>query len=174
MKVFRTVLVFLAAAITLSTAHAESDSAMQSNSSAQSSWSVPKRQAEFNLESGRLGIDGYDPVSYFLGKPTEGKKQISSDYKGVTYRFANAENKAAFEADPAKYEPAFGGWCAWAMADDGSKVKINPETYKIVGGRLFLYYNGFWGNTLKDWNKGDEKALVTRANANWTSILLDR
>ncbi|WP_269542021.1 YHS domain-containing (seleno)protein [Cerasicoccus fimbriatus] len=169
MKAFRTVLFFLTAAFILSMAHAESDSATQSNSPAQSSWSAQKRQAEFNLESGQLGIEGYDPVAYFSGEPKEGKKQLSSDYRGVTYRFANTANKAAFDADPAKYEPAFGGWCAWAMADDGSKVKINPKTYKIVDGRLFLYYNGFWGNTLKDWNQGDEDALVETADDNWRS-----
>ncbi|WP_309386680.1 YHS domain-containing (seleno)protein [Cerasicoccus frondis] len=146
------------------------DSALQSNSAAQSNWAPVKRQADFNLDSGDLGAQGYDPVSYFSNHPQKGNARIASVYRGVTYYFVNTANKQIFDADPGKYEPAFGGWCAWAMADDGSKVDVDPKTFKIVEGRLYLFYNGFWGDTLKKWNAGNQDALAKSAQANWASV----
>jgi len=166
MKAFRTLT--LAAALTaVSLTQAQPNSSPQSNSAVQSSWSIDKRQGNFNLNDG-LGLYGYDPISYFAGKPAKGEKSITSQYQGVTYRFANAANKQQFDAAPAKYEPAYGGWCAWAMAQDGDKVEIDPESYKIVEGRLFLFYDGFWGDTLKEWNKSGQQAQLTQqADQHW-------
>lgn len=159
------------ACLIINQAAAQNSTTAQSDPSAQSSWSEQKRHKHFNLEDEQLGIDGYDPVAYFEGKPTKGKKSISSVYQGVTYRFANAANKQKFDATPAKYEPAYGGWCAWAMAKDGDKVEVDPKSYKIVDGRLFLYYDGFWGDTRKQWNEsGEEKQLTTDADANWRKL----
>lgn len=74
------------------------------------------------------------------------------------------------KTSPEKYEPAYGGWCAYAMGETGEKVKIDPETYKIVDGKLFLFYN-FWGNnTLEDWNE-NEKSLKSKADQNWKKIV---
>jgi YHS domain-containing protein len=127
------------------------------------------RKKEFNLESG-LAIQGYDPVAYFnAGKAVEGKKDLSYSYQGATYRFALAANRELFKAAPEKYEPAYGGWCAYAMGAAGEKVEVDPETFKIVDGKLYLYYNKFFNNTLKTWNK-DEKALKEKADSNWMKI----
>jgi YHS domain-containing protein len=127
------------------------------------------RTSHFNLD-GAVALDGYDPVSYFQKSPAEGDKNNSYTFKGVTYYFSSATNLALFKAAPEKYEPAFGGWCAYAMGETGEKVKVDPETYKIVDGRLFLFYN-FWGNnTLKEWNK-DEAAFKEAANRNWRQLL---
>lgn len=115
-----------------------------------------------------IAIQGYDPVSYFEGKPTEGN--IKFGYKGVTYLFVSQANLNTFKANAEKYEPAYGGWCAYAMGATGEKVKVDPETYKIKDGRLYLFYN-FWGNnTLEDWNKNEEKLKVT-ADKNWTKLI---
>jgi YHS domain-containing protein len=123
------------------------------------------RLKNFNLDDG-LALDGYDPVSYFSGKPIEGKKSFSGAYQGVTYYFANAANKSTFFGNPEKYEPAYGGWCAYAMGEKGEKVKIDPETFKIIGGKVYLFYN-FWGNnTLEDWNK-NEIQLKSAADKQW-------
>ncbi|MEM8549467.1 MAG: YHS domain-containing (seleno)protein [Verrucomicrobiota bacterium] len=134
--------------------------------------SAETRTNQFDLKKG-LAIQGYDPVSYFSDTPQEGKKSITSTYKGVTYRFANEANKQAFEGDPAKYEPAYGGWCAWAMVD-GGKTEVDPENYKIVDGRLMLFYKGFWGDTRKMWNEkaaeGEEPKLVSSADGNWANF----
>ncbi|MCB0486880.1 MAG: YHS domain protein [Cyclobacteriaceae bacterium] len=117
-----------------------------------------------------LAIDGYDPVSYFSNKAEEGKESITYNYKGVTYQFANTTNLNKFKSNPDHYEPSYGGWCAYAMGESGEKVKVDPETFKVVDGKLYLFYN-FWGNnTLTDWNK-DEKALKTKADQNWKKIV---
>ncbi len=117
-----------------------------------------------------IAIEGYDPVSYFDKKPTEGNKNIKFSYSGVTYLFSSQINLNKFKTNPEKYEPAYGGWCAYAMGESGEKVKIDPETYKIKDGKLYLFYN-FWGNnTLEDWNKNEEK-LKTKADKNWTKFI---
>jgi YHS domain-containing protein len=127
------------------------------------------RTKNFNIKK-NVAIEGYDPVSYFDGKPAEGEEKFTAAYKGVTYLFASASNASKFKASPEKYEPAYGGWCAYAMGENGEKVKIDPETYKIMDGKLYLFYN-FWGNnTLKDWNK-NEKALKSKADVNWKKFL---
>lgn len=129
-----------------------------------------KRTKQFNLES-TLAIQGYDPVSYFkLNKAVKGKKELSYVFYGVTYHFATKENKDDFQKLPQKYEPQYGGWCAYAMGSSGDKVEINPETFKIIDGKLYLFYNAFFNNTLKSWNK-DEKNLKSKADSNWKKII---
>ncbi len=124
------------------------------------------RTKQFNLDEG-VGNSGYDPVAYFLqGKPVKGSKDNAVVYQGVTWYFSSASNKEAFTKAPAKYEPAYGGWCAYAMGAKGEKVSVDPKTFKIVDGRLFLFYNKFFTNTLTDWNK-DEAHLKKNADANW-------
>jgi YHS domain-containing protein len=126
------------------------------------------RKEHFNIKKS-VAIDGYDPVSYFDGKPVEGKDELKTTYKGITYLFSNARNLNKFKASPDRYEPAYGGWCAFAMGESGEKVKIDPETFKILDGKLYLFYN-FWGNnTLEDWNK-NEKKLKAAGNQNWSKI----
>lgn len=131
---------------------------------------IQERKRHFNLEDG-LAIQGYDPVSYFNEEePLEGKKSLSYTYNGVTYYFSSEENRELFKANPEKFEPEYGGWCAYALGDSGEKVKIDPETYKIVNGKLYLFYNFFFNNTLTDWNK-DEKRLKANADTNWKKII---
>jgi YHS domain-containing protein len=126
----------------------------------------PLRKKHFNLKNG-LAIEGYDPVAYFKqNKAVVGRKEFAVFNQGATYYFASAENKELFRNDPAKYEPAYGGWCAYAMGAKGEKVDVDPGTFKIINGRLFLFYNKFFNNTLKDWNK-DENNLRTKADENW-------
>ena len=126
------------------------------------------RKKQYNLDNAGIGISGYDPVAYFtLHKPVKGSKENAVLYEGITYYFASEENKEAFKQNPAKYEPAYGGWCAYAMGTKGEKVEVDPKTFKIVDGKLNLFYNRFFNNTLVDWNK-DEAALKKKADANWT------
>jgi YHS domain-containing protein len=128
------------------------------------------RIKQFNLDDG-IAIKGYDPVAYFIkGKAEKGKSAFSSSYHGVNYHFANAADLNSFQANPEKYEPQYGGWCAYAMGHDGSKVEVDPETFKIINGKLFLFYNRFFNNTLKTWNQ-DESKLHAQADTNWQHIL---
>jgi len=123
------------------------------------------RQKHFNIDDGQA-LQGYDPVSYFKGKPAKGKKEFVFNYQGVNYRFQTQENLEAFKKNSAAYEPQYGGWCAYAMGSSGEKVELDPETYKIIDGKLYLFYNKYFNNTLKTWNK-DEKNLKLKADKNW-------
>lgn len=128
-----------------------------------------ERIKHFNLDKG-VAIDGYDPVAYFKqNKATKGSPKISTKHLGITYHFSTEENKKTFLSDPTKYEPQYGGWCAFAMGDYGKKVEVNPETFKITDGKLYLFYNAYLNNTLKSWNK-DESNLKNKADKNWTYL----
>jgi YHS domain-containing protein len=128
------------------------------------------RKKNFNIKK-NIVLEGYDPVSYFDHQPQEGKADIYTMYKGITYRFATPANLNKFKTNPEKYEPAYGGWCAYAMGASGEKVRIDPETYKILDGKLYVFYN-FWGNnTLTDWNK-NEKQLMMKGDRNWKALVL--
>ena len=119
-----------------------------------------------NLSDDNLAIQGYDVISYFDGAPKEGDKNISFEYAGAQYFFTSEANKNKFKTDPAKYAPQYGGWCAYAMGVDGSKVKIDPDTYTILDNKLYLFYNFGWTNTLPKWKK-DEANLKTKADDYW-------
>ncbi len=124
-----------------------------------------ERVKNFNLQD-HLAIQGYDPVAYFtVSKAIKGKKEISTSFDNVTYYFSSESNKKTFLKNPKSYEPEYGGWCAFAMGDYGKKVAINPETFKIIDGKLYLFYNTFLNNTLKSWNK-DETNLLQKAELN--------
>lgn len=124
------------------------------------------RKGAFNTTDG-LGIEGYDPVAYFVqGKAVKGSRDLAVFHQGITYMFSSVANKELFKKDPAHYEPAYGGWCAYAMGAKGEKVEVDPKTFKITNGRLFLFYNKFFNNTLTDWNK-DEQKLQQKADQNW-------
>jgi YHS domain-containing protein len=124
----------------------------------------------YNLENG-VALKGYDPVCYFtLNRAVKGKKEISFRFQGISYYFASSSDLENFRANPLKYEPQYGGWCAYAMGHNGTKVEVDPETFKIINGRLFLFYNRFFNNTLKSWNQ-DEASLHTKADANWQKLI---
>jgi YHS domain-containing protein len=127
------------------------------------------RKKHFNIKN-TVALEGYDPVSYFDGPPREGDEKINYLHKGVMYYFSSASNLSKFKLNPEKYEPAYGGWCAFAMGETGEKVKVDPETFKIVGGKIYLFYN-FWGNnTLEDWNEKEMK-LKEAADSNWAKVI---
>lgn len=132
--------------------------------------SASKRTTEFNLEK-KVALQGYDPVAYFKQKKAvKGKKELAAGYEGVTYYFSSQANKDAFLKNPTGFEPQYGGWCAYAMGANNEKVEINPETFKIVDGKLYLFYNAYFNNTLKSWNK-EESDLKKKADANWKKII---
>lgn len=137
---------------------------------ASSAQNVTKRIAAYNLEK-RVAIQGYDPVGYFKqNKAVKGKAALATTYEGVTYYFSSPANKDSFAKNPAGFEPQYGGWCAYAMGSSAEKVEINPETFKIVEGKLYLFYNAFFNNTLKSWNK-EESQLKAKADSNWKKII---
>jgi YHS domain-containing protein len=127
------------------------------------------RQKHYNLDKG-IAVSGYDVVAYFTqNKAVKGSKDNAVSHQGAIYYFSSVANKEEFKKNPAKYEPSYGGWCSYAMGAKGEKVEIDPKTFKIVNGKLNLFYNKFFNNTLTDWNK-DEANLKKKADASWMKI----
>jgi YHS domain-containing protein len=128
------------------------------------------KAASYNLESG-LAIQGYDPVAYFTqNKAVKGDKKFAVNAGGAVYYFSSQANKDQFLKNPAAYEPQYGGWCAYAMGATGEKVEIDPETFKILNGKLYLFYHSWTNNTLTKWNK-DENNLKTKADKSWLKYI---
>lgn len=124
---------------------------------------------QFNLGKNSLALDGYDPVAYITEqKAVEGDAELTSSYHGVAYQFASEANRALLAKDPGRSFPAYGGWCATAMAN-GDKVEINPGNFKVTDGRLFLFYKGLLGDAKKDWVK-DEPTQIKKADGEWSRL----
>ncbi|WP_407050945.1 YHS domain-containing (seleno)protein [Methyloraptor flagellatus] len=118
-----------------------------------------------NLIDG-VAIHGFDPVAYFVQKkPLKGDPGIVATYKGATYEFASAENKASFEKDPEKYVPQYGGFCAFAAAN-GAKADVDPHAYVVRGGKLYLNFSEAKNQVFSE--KFGE--LSVAADRNWSSV----
>ena len=128
------------------------------------------RKKHYNTENS-VALSGYDPVTYFTNTPVKGKENISYNYKGISYHFLNDKSLSLFKANPEKYEPQYGGWCAYALAKEKPVLmEADPETYKIVDGKLYVFYNSFGINTVKKWNKNEAKSKAS-ADKNWNKII---
>jgi YHS domain-containing protein len=118
-----------------------------------------------NLDFHGTAIQGHDPVAYFTeGRPVPGDPAITSSHDGAIYRFATTEHKAAFEADPDKYAPQYGGYCAYAAAQ-GAKAPIEPEQFTIADGKLYLNFNA---DVRERWNQ-DRANHISKADAFWST-----
>lgn len=113
---------------------------------------------------------GYDVVAYFNKEAKQGSKEIATEFDGVKFYFSSQENLKTFKANPSKYVPQYGGFCAYAMGVKGSKVPINPETFEIREGKLYLFYNKGKTNTFSLWLKEGADDLKTKADKNWKKI----
>ncbi len=131
----------------------------------------PRDVAQFNLGKNGLALAGHDPVAYFAedGKPRKGDAKFELVHDGVRYRFANEANQKLFQASPAKYEPAYGGWCAYAMAQK-EKVEVDPESFLVRDGRLMLFYKGWFNDTRAKFLK-DADNLTRKADAKWAELI---
>lgn len=111
-------------------------------------------------------IRGYDPVSYFTDSlPMKGKPEFVAEFKNAKWYFSSAENLELFKADPEKYIPQFGGYCAFGMSR-GYKAETQPDAWTIVDGRLYLNYNV---KVREEWNK-KQAELITKAATNWVKV----
>ena len=131
---------------------------------------VGRNVSEYNLEAGNLGLKGYDPVSYFAeggSQPAKGDASISIEHKGVVYNFASVENREIFKVMPERYEPTYGGYCAWAMSvRNGSKVDIDPLLYTINGNRAHFF---IVPSAKRNFDRGISR-FEPRADRNWKRI----
>ncbi len=119
----------------------------------------------FNTIDG-VAIGGYDPVAYFtLDEAVPGDPSITTEHKGVVYRFSTEEHRGLFVADPEQYAPAYGGWCAWAVSRN-SLADIDPRAYTIHGGRLYLNYS----HLLNVRFRLGLESNIERAEGNWPDL----
>lgn len=128
--------------------------------------SVTTAFADDSAEVATAGAGGYDPVSYFTeSKPVRGNGKYTAEYEGVTYLFSSEANRNAFDKDPAKYLPAYGGYCAYGVAV-GKKFWGDPEVWEIVDGTLYLNLDK---SIQQEWDK-DKPGYITKADSNWGAI----
>ena len=124
---------------------------------------------EYNLKRGFVA-EGYDVVSYFSNTSKEGNNNFTTTYDGVKFKFATKENLETFKKSPEKYIPAYGGFCAYAIGAKGERVSIDPETFEIRDGKLYLFYNSWGTNTLEKWEEEGAENLKINADKNWLKI----
>lgn len=116
-----------------------------------------------------LAIEGYDPVAYFTqDRAVEGSPDLAADHGGATYRFASAANRETFLADPKKYAPRYGGYCAYAMAQ-GALAPVDPHAFTVVDGRLYLNFSKSVRST---WQQ-DIPGNIEKADVNWPALGAD-
>ncbi len=128
---------------------------------------MERTQRKINkLTFGNVALRGYDPVAYFLeGRPVKGQKEFSHEYADANWRFASSGNRDRFAADPEKYAPQYGGFCAWGI----SQAKFfdgDPEVWKVTGGKLYVNYNK---EIEKTWEQ-DIPGFIEKADHNWPRL----
>jgi YHS domain-containing protein len=120
-----------------------------------------------NVDGNGVAIQGYDPVAFFTdSRPVKGNPQFQSEYHGAKYYFASSEHKAAFDREPAKYEPQFGGYCAYGVSQ-GHKAPIKIEAWQIVNGRLLMQYD----LDIKGKFNRDQQGSLKKADENWPGLV---
>ncbi len=132
-----------------------------------SSFALAGNKTLVNVDKTGLGLKGYDPVAYFTeNRPVKGDPQFVSTYNGVRYQFASGADKAAFDANPSKYEPQFGGFCAYA-ASEGHTAKVEPDAFEVLNGRLLLQYD----RDVRGLFDKDPQGRLKKADSNWPAIV---
>lgn len=122
-----------------------------------------------NQPFGGIAIQGYDPVAYFTdGQAVKGSDEFAYEWLGAVWHFASAEHREIFAADPVKYAPQYGGYCASAMVG-GEAATASAEDWRIVDGKLYLFYSH---DGLQEWanNAPDE---IKNADAKWGLLKAD-
>ena len=136
---------------------------------------VSRDVSQYNIEKGKPAASGYDVVAYFgpdgdgkRGEAKKGDERFAYTFRGIKYLFSSKKNLDLFASAPARFEPSYGGWCAYAMAD-GKKVEIDPKSFLVSDGRLFLFYKDFFNDTRSKWVK-KEPELNPKADKSWKKI----
>ncbi|GLO62642.1 hypothetical protein MACH09_31500 [Vibrio sp. MACH09] len=113
-------------------------------------------------------LDGYDTVAYFTeGKPVEGNKDFKISYKGADWYFSSQENLDKFQADPDKFAPQYGGYCAWAIAAKNDFAPGDPKQWSIVDDKLYLNYD----KSVKNQWLQDVPGFIAQGDKNWPTLL---
>ena len=119
---------------------------------------------------GNVAVKGYDPVAYFtVGEPVKGSKNHQLEWNGANWRFASQENLEAFQAEPERYAPQYGGYCAWAVSQ-GYTAGIDPDVWNIVDDKLYLNYSR---KTRSQWAE-DIPGHIAAGDANWPTLVSEK
>ncbi|MFW7526219.1 YHS domain-containing (seleno)protein [Vibrio ostreicida] len=113
-------------------------------------------------------LSGYDTVAYFTqGKPVKGDSQFQTEYQDANWYFASQEHLDAFKADPERYAPQYGGYCAWAVSAKNDFASADPKQWAIVDGKLYLNYDA----EVKSWWDDDRSGHIKQADINWPTLI---
>lgn len=123
----------------------------------------------YNLPSSGVAIEGYSPVSYFEGRAERGNPRFAVEHDGVTYHLTDAKQAQVFRRSPERYVPAFGGWCAFGMAES-DKFPVDPTNFLIVQDRIFLFLRNEGIDARELWKKGEPEDLLAKAVAHWKKV----
>jgi YHS domain-containing protein len=120
---------------------------------------------------GGVALYGYDTVAYFTeGKPMKGSPDYRHDFLGETWQFATPEHRDLFAADPVAYAPQYGGFCAGEVASadvsTGITTNIDPESWKIIDGKLYLFYQPGYADHFEE----NAEELIEDAEAHWPGV----
>ncbi len=122
-----------------------------------------------NTDDSRIALQGYSPVSYIdMNLAQRGSKDYMSEYDGLKYYFVDAAQKARFDADPERYLPQYGGWCATGIAV-GAYFRTDPDKFLVRNGRLYLFLYDLEVDALQLW-LSDEKNMAAKAEENWSKM----
>ena len=118
------------------------------------------------FEHDGLALRGYDPVAYFTEqRAVKGAPEFTLQHRGSTFRFASRANLEAFQREPERFAPQYGGYCAYGTAR-GYKAAIDPDAFRIVDGKLYLNYNT---SVQREWSK-DVPGYIEQADRNWPAV----
>jgi len=127
------------------------------------------QQVDYNEQKGFVA-SGYDVVAYFSNKTVKGSSKFTYTFDNAKYKFSSQKNLDSFKNNTEMYVPQYGGYCAYAIGMNGEKVSVNPKTFEIRDGKLYLFYNSWGTNTLELWKKGNPKELQLKADSTWIKI----
>jgi YHS domain-containing protein len=126
-------------------------------------------RGKVNTDDSKIALDGYSPVSYLdLNLAQVGSTAFKAEYDGLKYYFTSAEQKAKFDANPTKYLPEYGGWCATGIAV-GAKFRTDPNKFLVRNGKLYLFLYNVEVDALQLW-LADEKSMTAKAYENWKKM----
>jgi YHS domain-containing protein len=129
-------------------------------------WGVAMAEPAVFLDNSGYALSGHDPVAYFTDKkPAKGNEKFTENYQGAKYAFASEKNRDTFKADPAKYVPQYGGYCAYAAAL-GKKADGDPSQWAVVDGKLYINYNA----AISQRWQAKQAEFIQQADAKWAQL----
>lgn len=133
--------------------------------------SFAQDQKAYNIDNSNIALQGYSPVSYLdLGLAQKGLKAFKSAYDQINYYFTSAEQKAAFDKNPQRYLPQYGGFCAFGVYA-GAKFRPDPNKFIVKNGKYFLYLYNLELDAQQLWmDEKDHDRLAKKADQNWKKL----